>query len=121
MVNAIVTQALRDRASDVHIEPQGDRVRVRYRVDGALHEVLSLPSAMGPTLVSRIKIMAGMNIVERRRAQDGQFATVVDGRESTSGSPPAPPSGARRSCSGSSTRAGSLYDAEPARHAARLA
>ena len=81
VVNAIVTQALRNRASDIHIEPQGDRVRVRYRVDGTLHDVLSLPSAMGPTLVSRIKIMAGMNIVERRRSQDGQFATVVDGRE----------------------------------------
>lgn len=81
VVNAIVTQALRDRASDIHIEPQGDRIRVRYRVDGTLHDVLSLPSAMGPTLVSRIKIMAGMNIVERRRSQDGQFATVVDGRE----------------------------------------
>jgi type IV pilus assembly protein PilB len=81
VVNAIVTQALRDRASDIHVEPQGDRVRVRYRVDGTLHDVLTLPSAMGPTLVSRIKIMAGMNIVERRRSQDGQFATTVDGRE----------------------------------------
>ncbi len=81
IVNAIVTQALRDRASDIHIEPQGDRVRVRYRVDGTLHDVLSLPAAMGPSLVSRIKIMAAMNIVERRRPQDGQFATTIDGRE----------------------------------------
>ncbi|MGH9277251.1 MAG: GspE/PulE family protein [Acidimicrobiales bacterium] len=81
VVNAIVTQALRDRASDIHIEPQGDRVRVRYRVDGTLSDVLSLPSSMGPTLVNRIKIMAGMNIVERRRSQDGQFATVIDGRD----------------------------------------
>lgn len=80
VVNAIVAQALRDRASDIHVEPQGDRTRVRYRVDGALHEVLSLPPAMGPVLASRIKIMANMNIVERRRAQDGQFATVIDGR-----------------------------------------
>jgi type IV pilus assembly protein PilB len=81
IVNAIVTQALRDRASDIHVEPQGDRVRVRYRVDGTLHDVLSLPEGMGPTIVNRIKIMAGMNIVERRRPQDGRFDTVIDGRK----------------------------------------
>ena len=74
-------QAVRDRASDVHIEPMGDRVRVRNRVDGALHEVLSLPQSMAQALVSRIKIMAEMNIVERRRPQDGQIETVVDGNE----------------------------------------
>ena len=76
----IITQALRDRASDIHIEPQDDRVRVRFRIDGALHDVLALPADMGPALVSRIKIMAGMNIVERRRPQDGQIAIEVDGR-----------------------------------------
>lgn len=81
VVNKVVTQALRDRASDVHIEPLDDRMRVRYRIDGALKEVLSLPLAMGPALVSRIKIMAEMNIVERRRPQDGQFQLTVDGRE----------------------------------------
>ena len=80
VVNLIITQALRDRASDVHIEPQDGRVRVRYRIDGALHEVLTLPAEMGPAVVSRIKIMGGMNIVERRRPQDGQIATSVDGR-----------------------------------------
>ena len=81
VVNLIITQALRDRASDVHIEPQDGRVRVRYRIDGALHEVLSLPAEMGPAVASRLKIMAGMNIVERRRPQDGQIATSVDGRD----------------------------------------
>jgi type IV pilus assembly protein PilB len=80
VVNMILTQALRDRASDVHLEPQEGRVRVRYRIDGALHEVLSLPAAMGPALASRLKIMAGMNIVERRRPQDGQIATAIDDR-----------------------------------------
>ena len=78
VVNRIVTQALRDRASDVHIEPMDENVRVRFRIDGALKEVLRLPNSMGPALVSRIKIMAEMNIVERRRPQDGQFQTVVD-------------------------------------------
>ncbi|MSX88743.1 MAG: pilus assembly protein PilB [Actinobacteria bacterium] len=81
VVNKIVTQALRDRASDVHIEPMDDRVRVRYRIDGALREVLSLPTEIGPALVSRIKIMADMNIVERRRPQDGQFQVTVDARD----------------------------------------
>jgi type IV pilus assembly protein PilB len=80
VVNRILTQALRDRASDVHIEPQGSVVRIRYRIDGALKDVLSLPASMGVGLVSRIKIMAGMNIVERRRPQDGQFTTDLDGK-----------------------------------------
>jgi type IV pilus assembly protein PilB len=76
----IITQALRDRASDVHIEPQGERVRVRYRIDGALHDVLDLPGSMAPVLVSRFKVLGGMNIVERRRPQDGQISMDVEGR-----------------------------------------
>ncbi|MFE2168055.1 GspE/PulE family protein [Streptomyces sp. NPDC059447] len=80
LVNIMLTQGLRDRASDIHIEPHADRVRVRYRIDGALHDVLSLPENMGPSVVSRIKIMANMNIVDRRRPQDGQIATEIDGR-----------------------------------------
>jgi type IV pilus assembly protein PilB len=81
VVSLIITQGLRDRASDIHIEPQDGRVRVRFRIDGALHDVIALPEDIGPALVSRIKIMAGMNIVERRRPQDGQIATSIDGRE----------------------------------------
>jgi type IV pilus assembly protein PilB len=81
VVNAIVTQGLRDRASDIHIEPQEDRLRIRYRIDGALHDVLALPADMAGAVVSRLKIMAGMNIVERMRPQDGQIATSIDGRE----------------------------------------
>jgi type IV pilus assembly protein PilB len=80
VVNLIITQGLRDRASDIHIEPQDERVRVRFRIDGALHDVLALPAEIGPALVSRIKIMANMNIVERRRPQDGQIATEIDNR-----------------------------------------
>jgi type IV pilus assembly protein PilB len=80
VVNLLLAQALRDRASDVHLEPQDNKMRVRFRVDGALHDVTSLPVEMGPALVSRIKIMAGMNIVERRRPQDGQTSLEVDGR-----------------------------------------
>jgi type IV pilus assembly protein PilB len=80
VVTKLVTQAVRDRASDIHIEPQDKQIRVRFRTDGALHDALSLPAEMGPALISRIKIMAGMNIVERRRSQDGQFTTDIDGR-----------------------------------------
>jgi type IV pilus assembly protein PilB len=80
VVQLIITQALRDRASDVHIEPHPDRVLVRFRIDGALHDVLDLPPAMGPVVVSRVKIMAGLNIVERRRAQDGQISMEIEGR-----------------------------------------
>jgi len=81
LVNKLVTQALRDRASDVHIEPTDDHIRVRFRIDGALSDITSLPSNVGPALVSRIKIMSDMNIVERRRPQDGQFEMTIDGRE----------------------------------------
>jgi type IV pilus assembly protein PilB len=81
VVGRILTQAMRDRASDVHIEPSEMGLRVRYRIDGALKEVLTLPVSMGVGLISRIKIMAGMNIVERRRPQDGQLRTQIDGKE----------------------------------------
>ena len=80
VVNLIITQGVRDRASDVHIEPQDSRVRIRYRIDGALHDVLALPANMGPAVISRIKVLAGMDIVERRKPQDGQIAMEVDGR-----------------------------------------
>lgn len=81
LVEKIVTQAMRDRSSDVHIEPTDDRLRVRFRVDGALREVISLPLSSTPELISRIKVMAGMNIVERRRPQDGKFTMEIDGNE----------------------------------------
>jgi type IV pilus assembly protein PilB len=81
LVNRIVTQAVRERASDIHIEPQETELRVRYRVDGALHDAVILPPSLAQALVSRIKILAEMNIVERRRSQDGQMEITVDGRE----------------------------------------
>ena len=81
IVNLLITQGLRDRASDIHIEPQKDHLRIRFRIDGVLQDMAHLPSATGAALASRVKIMAGMNIVERRRAQDGQISVNVDGRE----------------------------------------
>ena len=81
IVNLLITQGLRDRASDIHVEPQKDYLRIRFRIDGVLQDVAHLPSATGAALASRIKIMAEMNIVERRRAQDGQISLSVDGRD----------------------------------------
>jgi type IV pilus assembly protein PilB len=81
IVNLLITQGLRDRASDIHIEPQKEFLRVRFRIDGVLQDMAHLPTATGGALASRVKIMAGMNIVERRRAQDGQISVNVDGRE----------------------------------------
>ncbi|MCD6567211.1 MAG: type II/IV secretion system protein [Dehalococcoidia bacterium] len=76
----IVDEALVSRASDIHIEPQENRLRVRYRVDGALREVMSLPLKIHPVLTSRIKIMSDMNIADHLRPQDGQFSTESKGR-----------------------------------------
>jgi type IV pilus assembly protein PilB len=80
VVNMLLTQALRDRASDIHLEPSDEIMRVRFRIDGALKDMLTLPMGISAPMVSRVKILAGMNIVERRRAQDGQFTSSVDGR-----------------------------------------
>ena len=80
VVNLILEAAVRARASDVHIEPQKDRLRIRARTDGVLHEILTMPPSMGPSLISRIKVMADMNIIERRRSQDGQLEIMVGGR-----------------------------------------
>jgi type IV pilus assembly protein PilB len=79
IVNLLITQGLRDRASDVHIEPKKDYVRVRYRIDGVLTDILRLPIALAPGIASRIKIMAELDIVERHRSQDGQIQINIDG------------------------------------------
>ncbi|MCU1387878.1 MAG: gspE [Ilumatobacteraceae bacterium] len=81
LVNRIVGQAMRDRASDIHVEPLDESLRIRFRIDGNLVEAFSLPIGVHAALTSRLKIMSGMNIVERRRPQDGQFSTVIDGNE----------------------------------------
>ncbi len=76
----LLAQAVRDRASDVHLEPEEHSLRVRMRIDGVLHEAMRLPKDVHAPLVSRFKVMAGMNIAERRRPQDGQISTEVEGR-----------------------------------------
>jgi general secretion pathway protein E len=72
-LDAIIDEAVKARASDIHIEPEKDRVRVRYRIDGVLHETMSLPLTAHAGIISRIKILASMNIADHR-PQDGQFS-----------------------------------------------
>jgi general secretion pathway protein E len=79
-LNRLILQAIRSRASDIHIEPQKDKVQVRYRIDGVLMDKMSLNSKIHDALLSRLKIMSNMNIAERRRPQDGQYAVSVDGK-----------------------------------------
>ncbi|MCG2676815.1 type II secretion system ATPase GspE [bacterium] len=73
LVNLIIMQAVKDRASDIHIESERDKVRTRYRIDGVLYEVPSPPKRLQPAIVSRIKIMSGMDIAEKRLPQDGRI------------------------------------------------
>ena len=80
-LNLLITQAIKDRASDVHIEPQEDRLRIRYRIDGILHDMFSFPLSVHSSLVSRVKILAEMDISEQRRPQDGQFSIKVGKNE----------------------------------------
>ena len=80
-LDLLLQQAIKDRASDIHIEPQEGRLRVRFRIDGLLHDVMSLPSSVHPGLVSRVKVLANMNIADRRRPQDGQCSVQADGSE----------------------------------------
>ncbi len=80
LVNLLITQAVADRASDIHIEPSEHDIRIRYRIDGVLHEVMRSPKNIQNALISRLKVMADINIAERRIPQDGRVGLVVGGR-----------------------------------------
>jgi len=81
LVNLVITEAVSMRASDIHIEPFEDRVRIRYRIDGALVERDSAPRRLLGAIISRVKIMASMDIAQKRRPQDGRIKTRVAGAE----------------------------------------
>ena len=81
LCNLIITEAVNMRASDIHIEPFADRIRIRYRIDGVLIERDSPPRRLLGAIVSRIKIMANIDIAEKRRPQDGRIKTRVGGRD----------------------------------------
>ncbi len=77
LVHMLISEAVRGRASDIHVEPMGDRVRVRYRIDGRCHERNSVPKRMQGSVINRIKIMAGIDLAERRLPQDGRIKMMV--------------------------------------------
>jgi type IV pilus assembly protein PilB len=81
IANTIIQQAVKERASDIHVEPQERGVRIRYRIDGVLHEIMTLPKYIQAPLISRYKIMAEMNIAERRLPQDGRIPIRVEGKD----------------------------------------
>ena len=81
LVNLLITQAVNDRASDIHIEPGERDLRVRYRIDGVLHETMTPPKSVQNGIASRLKIMAEINIAERRVPQDGRMSLTVQGKQ----------------------------------------
>lgn len=88
LINGVLQEAIRSRASDIHIEPYEQRLSVRFRIDGTLSEKLSLPARLAPVLVSRVKVMAQLDIAQKRVPQDGRFSLnlgqrAIDVRVST--------------------------------------
>jgi general secretion pathway protein E len=81
LLNSLIAKALRRGASDMHIEPHAGRARVRFRIDGVLHEIESIPPAMMLPVITRLKILAAMDIAERRRPQDGKIELRIGGEE----------------------------------------
>ncbi len=81
LVNYVLTTSIAHKASDIHIEPDGKIVRVRYRIDGVLRELMTQKISLHPAITSRIKVMAKLDIAERRRPQDGRIPVSINGRE----------------------------------------
>ena len=81
LVDIVLAQALKSRASDIHIEPEVDFLRIRYRVDGALHDVLRVPKINQNAILARLKIISNLDITENRIPQDGRFKVKTEGRE----------------------------------------
>jgi general secretion pathway protein E len=80
LINALLTQAVKENGSDIHIEPYENRLVIRFRVDGVLREVLQTKRAVAPLVVSRIKVMSKLDIAERRLPQDGRISLRIAGR-----------------------------------------
>ena len=81
LVNLIITKAIQDGASDIHIEPDLNKIRVRYRIDGIMHETMTSKKEVLPAIISRVKVMAKLDIAERRMPQEGRIHIIVEGRE----------------------------------------
>jgi type IV pilus assembly protein PilB len=80
LVNSLIVEAFKSRASDIHLEPTAQAFRVRYRIDGVLHEIKGPPKRLQPSIISRLKIQSNMSIAERRIPQDGRIQTAVGGK-----------------------------------------
>ncbi len=80
LMNTLITRGVNERASDIHVEPGERELRIRFRIDGVLHEVMNTPGSIAKAMVSRLKIMADLNIAERRVPQDGRVSLKVAGR-----------------------------------------
>lgn len=81
LVNKMIEQAVRSRASDIHIEPMEHQIRIRFRIDGVLNQIMAYDAELLPAVVARIKIIGGMDISEKRRPQDGRITSFVDRQE----------------------------------------
>ncbi len=81
IVNSIIERAINEGASDIHIEPSAQRLMIRFRIDGVLHDIMNSPKNTQSIIISRLKIMANMDIAERRLPQDSRFQTSVSGKE----------------------------------------
>ena len=101
LVNDILLRACDCQATDIHFDPQDNGLRVRYRIDGQLQDILFIDPVMATPVVSRLKIVSNLNIVERRHAQDGRITIQHHNRRGTSAWPPSRPRSARRSSSAS--------------------
>ncbi|MEO7804925.1 MAG: ATPase, T2SS/T4P/T4SS family, partial [Actinomycetota bacterium] len=78
LCNSVLAMAVRERCTDIHIEPKSSGIHIRFRVDGLLREIMKLPKTVQPLFISRIKIMSGIDIAERRRPQDGNISLQID-------------------------------------------
>ena len=96
LINAMLTEAIKEKASDIHIETYERHLQIRFRVDGVLREILRPQRRLAALLISRIKVMASLDIAEKRIPQDGRMALRIGGR-STCASPPSPPATANAS------------------------
>ena len=81
LINSLLQHAIKSNASDIHIEPTATDLKVRFRIDGQLQEVMTSSMSAHPAISTRIKIMSGMDIAEKRVPQDGRVETTVDGKE----------------------------------------
>lgn len=81
LVNSLIGRAVQERASDIHIEPFADEVRIRIRIDGRLHTILTTPKSAHAAIIARLKILGGMNIAEKRVPQDGRYETTIDSKD----------------------------------------